>query len=491
MDILLLKALVLVLVSCFTGLLYYRPRLFFNWERIVYKKPNFIVILADDLGWGDLGANWDLKKDTPNLDRIAQEGMRFVDFHSAASTCSPSRASLLTGRLGLRNGVTHNFAVSSVAGLPLNETILAEVLKEAGYVTAMIGKWHLGHHGPFHPSFRGFDFYFGIPYSPDMGCTDTPGYNLPACPACPRCSTTVSEKGLPFFLYLALTHMHVPLVLPEAPWNPSCQDPYGTYLKEMDALVGQIKDAVDSTAKEDTFLWFTGDNGPWSEKCDYAGSVGPYTGMWQRKKGGSSAKQTTWEGGHRVPTVAYWPGKIPENVTSPLLLSTLDIFPTLVSLANATLPPNRRFDGIDISDVLFGYSSQGHQTLFHPNSGAAGKYGEIQSLRLDQYKAFYLTGGAKACDGSIGQEIHHQPPLIFNLQRDIQEQEPMDIHSDEYRSVLPLVNKALMDVLQDIASDNISIADYSHDADVIPCCNPQHLACRCESAYSNLSLEKC
>jgi len=95
--------------------------------------------------------------------------------------------------------------------------------------------------------------------------------------------------------------------------------------------------------------------------------------MWQRKKGGSSAKQTTWEGGHRVPTVAYWPGKIPANVTSPVMLSTLDIFPTLVSLANATLPPDRRFDGIDISEVLFGYSSKGHQTLFHPNSGAAGK----------------------------------------------------------------------------------------------------------------------
>ncbi|XP_039181306.1 arylsulfatase G isoform X2 [Crotalus tigris] len=438
MDILLLKALVLVLVSCFTGLLYYQPSLTFKWERAVFKKPNFIVILADDIGWGDFGANWDLKKGTPNLDKIAQEGMRFVDFHSAASTCSPSRASLLTGRLGLRNGVTHNFAVTSVAGLPLNETILAEVLKEAGYLTAMIGKWHLGHHGSFHPIFRGFDFYFGIPYSPDMGCTDTPGYNLPPCPACPRCSTTVgnhqtncypeialplfenltivqqpvnltalatkytekiihfihyaSQKGLPFFLYLALAHMHVPLVLSETPWNQSCQDPYGTYLKEMDALVGQVKDAVDSTAKEDTFLWFTGDNGPWSEKCDYAGSVGPYTGMWQKTKGGSSAKQTTWEGGHRVPTVAYWPGKIPANMTSPLMLSTLDIFPTLVSLANATLPLNRRFDGIDISEVLFGYSSKGHQTLFHPNSGAAGKYGEIQSLRLDQYKAFYLTG---------------------------------------------------------------------------------------------------
>ncbi|MBW01711.1 Arylsulfatase G, partial [Eschrichtius robustus] len=112
--------------------------------------------------------------------------IKFVDFHAAASTCSPSRAALLTGRLGLRNGVPRNFAVTSVGGLPLNETTLAEVLQRAGYVTGLIGKWHLGHHGSYHPNFRGFDYYFGIPYSHDMGCTDTPGYNHPPCPACPR-----------------------------------------------------------------------------------------------------------------------------------------------------------------------------------------------------------------------------------------------------------------------------------------------------------------
>ncbi|ETE71871.1 Arylsulfatase G [Ophiophagus hannah] len=369
MDILPLKALVLVLVSCFTGLLYNHPSLFFNWERTIYKKPNFIVILADDVGWGDFGANWDLKKGTPNLDKIAEEGMRFVDFHSAASTCSPSRASLLTGRLGLRNGVTHNFAMSSVAGLPLNETILAEVLKEAGYLTAMIGKWHLGHHGSFHPSFRGFDFYFGIPYSPDMGCTDTPGYNLPPCPACPRCSTTVSkhqkncypeialplfenltivqqpvnlttlaakftekvihfihyasQKGFPFFLYLALAHMHVPLVLSEASWNPSCQDPYGTYLKEMDAL-GTMVLGLRSVTMQEVLVHIQG--------CGK-----------EKKVVAQQSRQ---------------PGK--EDTAFP---HTLDIFPTLVSLANATLPPNRRFDGIDISEVLFGYSSKGHQRM--------------------------------------------------------------------------------------------------------------------------------
>uniref|UniRef100_A0A670I1R3 Arylsulfatase G n=1 Tax=Podarcis muralis TaxID=64176 RepID=A0A670I1R3_PODMU len=201
-----------------------------------------------------------------------------------------------------------------------------------------------------------------------------------------------SRSGHPFFLYIALAHMHVPLTLAQPTWDLPGQDPYGANLREMDALVGRIKDEVDNTVKENTLLWFTGDNGPWAEKCDYAGSVGPYTGRWQTRRGGSSAKQTTWEGGHRVPTLAYWAGKIPANATSPVMLSTLDIFPTLVSLANASLPPNRQFDGMDVSEVLFGRSNKGHQTLFHPNSGAAGKYGEIQALRVDQYKAFYLTG---------------------------------------------------------------------------------------------------
>lgn len=493
------------------------------------QKPNFVIILADDMGWGDLGANWAETKDTANLDKMAAEGMRFVDFHAAASTCSPSRASLLTGRLGVRNGVTHNFAVTSVGGLPLNETTLAEVLREAGYVTGMIGKWHLGHHSSYHPNFRGFDYYFGIPYSHDMGCTDTPGYNHPPCPACPRgdrpprspkrdCYTDValplyenldiveqpvnlsslaqkyaekatqfiqwaSTSGRPFLLYVGLAHMHVPVSFTRTPLSADPQDgtPYASGLREMDSLVGQIKDRVDRTAKENTFLWFTGDNGPWAQKCELAGSVGPFTGLWQAQQGGSPAKQTTWEGGHRVPAVAYWPGRVPINVTSTALLSVLDIFPTVVALAGASLPRGRRFDGMDASEVLFGGSQTGHRVLFHPNSGAAGEYGALQTVRLEHYKAFYVTGGAKACDGSVGPEQHHEPPLIFNLE-DVAEAVPLERGSAEYQRVLPKVREALADVLQDVAHDNISRADYTQDPSVTPCCNPHQIACRCHIA---------
>ncbi|XP_036052867.1 arylsulfatase G isoform X3 [Onychomys torridus] len=431
---------VLLVGMTFSGFLY--PLVDFSINgKTRAPKPNIVIILADDMGWGDLGANWAETKVTPNLDKMAAEGMRFVDFHAAASTCSPSRASLLTGRLGLRNGVTHNFAVTSVGGLPLDETTLAEVLQRAGYATAMIGKWHLGHHGPYHPNFRGFDYYFGIPYSHDMGCTDTPGYNHPPCPACPQsdglrrsperdCYTDValplyenlniveqpvnlsglarkyaekaaefieqaSTSGRPFLLYVGLAHMHVPLSATPPLENPQSQRPYHASLREMDSLVGQIKDKVDHVAKENTLLWFTGDNGPWAQKCELAGSTGPFFGLWQthqdedrsRKElshlpkvtqlvrrhhvshysqSGSSAKQTTWEGGHRVPALAHWPGRVPANVTSMALLSVLDVFPTAIALAGASLPPNRNFDGLDASEVLFGRSQVGHRP--HGNS---------------------------------------------------------------------------------------------------------------------------
>ncbi|XP_077019778.1 arylsulfatase G isoform X3 [Tamandua tetradactyla] len=447
----------------------------------------------------------------------------FVDFHAAASTCSPSRASLLTGRLGLRNGVTHNFAVTSVGGLPLNETTLGEVLQQAGYVTGMIGKWHLGHHGSYHPNFRGFDYYFGIPYSHDMGCTDDPGYNHPPCPACPlgkgplrhperECYTHLalplyenlriveqpvilnslaqkyaekatqfiqhaSAAGRPFLLYVGLAHTHVPLSAP----GPPGRGAYGAGLREMDSLVGRIKDTVDRTAKENTLLWFTGDNGPWAQKCELAGSVGPFTGSWQTHQGGSPAKQTTWEAGHRVPALAYWPSRVPINVTSTALLSVLDIFPTVVALAQANLPLRRHFDGLDVSEVLFGGSQTGHRVLFHPNSGVAGDYGALQTVRLEHHKAFYATGGARGCDGSVGPAQYHEPPLIFNLEDDVAEGLPLERGSVEYQAVLPEVRKVLADVLQDIAADNTSRADYTQDPSGTPCCDPHRIACRCQT----------
>ncbi|XP_061765103.1 arylsulfatase G isoform X2 [Nerophis ophidion] len=404
-----------------------------------YKKPNFIVILADDIGWGDLDINQPEKgtNNTPNLNLMAQQGLRFLDFHSPASTCSPSRASILTGRYGLRNGVTHNFAVGSVGGLPLSEVTLPQLLQEAGYYSAMIGKWHLGHNGPYGPTQRGFDYYLGVPYSNDMGCTDVPGYNLPQCPPCDSSgSQNLRERGQPYFLYIALAHMHVPLAPQSFPPETSTGHPppdrqvYAASLREMDDLVGAIKSASHAS---DTFIWFTGDNGPWEQKCQYAGSPGPFKGTWQTKRGGGSAKRTTWEGGHRVPTVAYWPGVIPANSTSSALLSGMDIFPTLLSLAEVIPPSDRRYDGIDASRVLLHGEQIGHKVLFHPNSGAAGRFGDLQAVRAGKYKAFYMTGAAEACGGDVGTQELHNPPLIFDLEHDEAEATPLKVDTREHQ----------------------------------------------------------
>ncbi|XP_041818277.1 arylsulfatase G isoform X1 [Chelmon rostratus] len=499
------------------------------------KKPNFIVILADDIGWGDLDANQPQEKtnNTPYLNLMAEQGLRLTDFHSPASTCSPSRAAILTGRYGLRNGVTHNFAVGSVAGLPLSEVTLPQLLQRAGYYTAMIGKWHLGHNGPFSPTHRGFDYYLGIPYSNDMGCTDVPGYNLPQCPPCDSygpqvirlkrsvhggCYSKVGlplienstiveqpldlwtlteqyksaatriiqharERGQPYLLYMALAHMHVPLAPPLPPdASATTRRPedkvYAASLREMDSLVGAVKSASD----DNTLIWFTGDNGPWEKKCQYAGSVGPFMGKWQSSRGGGSAKQTTWEGGHRVPTVAYWPGRIRANTTSSALLSGMDIFPTLLSLAGVTPPSDRHYDGIDATNVLLHGEQSGHEFLFHPNSGAAGTFGDLQTVRTGKHKAFYITGAAEACGGTTGSPMLHDPPLIFDLQRDEAEETPLEVETPEYQAVAERIARRREALLWDIATDrSVSTADYSTDESAAPCCDPGRPVCRCRT----------
>lgn len=506
------------------------------------KRPSFIIILADDIGWGDLDANLnpeERQNNTPYLNLMAQQGLRFTDFHSPASTCSPSRAAILTGRYGLRNGVTHNFGVNSVAGLPLSEVTFPQLLQAVGYHTAMIGKWHLGHNGPYAPTSRGFDYYLGVPYSNDMGCTDTPGYDLPQCHPCdsaPRvakmqrehesCYSKVAlplmenvsvvqqpldlwtltetyktaalrlihnarEKGQPFLLYLALAHMHVPLApSPGPPLAPSPgppPDPYAAALQEMDRLVGALLSAVEGS---DTLVWFTGDNGPWERKCQFAGSVGPFRGTWQVQRGGGSAKQTTWEGGHRVPTVAHWPGRIPENTSSSALLSGMDIFPTVLSLAGVAPPSDRGYDGIDATNVLLNGAHTGHEFLFHPNSGAAGQFGDLQTVRTRKHKAFYITGGAQACRGSTGREQLHDPPLIFDLEADAAEDVPLDPDTAEYQEAAQRAARVREALLWDIATDrSVSTADYSSRGSAAPCCDPTRPLCRCPTAAGSQSID--
>ncbi|XP_071796891.1 arylsulfatase G-like [Asterias amurensis] len=499
-------------------------------------RPNFIIMFADDLAWGDLGANWDqggLPSDTPFMDQLAAKGTRFTDFHAAASVCTPSRASLLTGRLGKRTGVVANFGSASVAGLPLNETTFAETFQNAGYRTSMIGKWHLGMYGPYSPVHRGFDSYLGVPYSNDGGCMDNPGYNLPMCTPCPKdekhpmmytntstdgsCAeglglplienTTILEQplnmealagrykshaekfikqsvqeGKPFLLYAAFSHVHVPLLYNPKFANSSARGPFGDTVRELDDTVAGIMDAVRKAGVEsNTLVWFTSDNGPWESKCSYAGSSGPFLGLWQKEKdgGGSTGKLTIWEAGHREPTFVYWPGHVPAGRVSDSLLSALDIYPTIASIAGIPLPKYRSYDGMDIKDVLYGGSIY-ERTLFHPNSMASGKLGEIGAVRHGNYKAVYQTGSVQpSCDGKTSSPKYRNPPLIFNLHNDPAESTPLVQTTAEYKGALNIIELSLTALNNDITRDNTTLANYKSDPQCQPCCNPKHVVCRC------------
>ncbi len=317
------------------------------------RPPNIVLIFCDDLGYGDLGCYGSSIR-TPHLDRVAAEGMRFTHFYSANPVCSPSRAALLTGRYPTRAGVPRVLFPRDKTGLPASEVTLAQLLKGRGYRTSCIGKWHLGHLPEFLPTNRGFDEYFGIPYSNDMEPrllmhnlevveqtatleTLTPRYTEHAV------RFIDNNRNNPFFLYLPHTYPHIPLAASERFRGKSAAGLYGDVVEEIDWGVGQIMDALRrNRVDNNTLFLFSSDNGPW-----YLGSPGHLRG----RKGG------TYEGGVRVPCLARLPGRIPKGRVCSGMASAMDILPTVAQLCGASLPPNP-LDGIDIWPLLSGRQNE-------------------------------------------------------------------------------------------------------------------------------------
>jgi arylsulfatase A len=313
------------------------------------RPPNIVFILCDDLGYGDLGC-YGSKIQTPNLDRMAAEGVRFTNFCAADPVCSPSRAALLTGRYPTRVGVPKVFFPQDTDGLNLDETTLADLLKARNYKTICIGKWHLGRPAEYLPTSRGFDEYFGIPYSNDM----TPRvlmHNTEVVEQAADLDTLTSRyteqairfihesRAAPFFLYMPHTFPHIPLGASARFRGKSSEGLYGDVVEELDWSVGQIRQALKQNGLEqNTLVVFTSDNGPW-----YQGSAGRLRGR----------KNTTYEGGVREPFIAAWPGKIPKGHVCNGLASMLDILPTVTALCGAA-KPSKPLDGIDILPLLEG-----------------------------------------------------------------------------------------------------------------------------------------
>ncbi len=409
------------------------------------EKPNFVVVFCDDLGWGDLSCYGHPTIATPHLDKMASEGMRMTQFYVAASVCTPSRAGLLTGRYPIRSGMCGKRRVlfpDSVGGLPEQELTIAEVLKQRGYSTAMVGKWHLGHLPAYLPTQHGFDSYYGIPYSNDMDNVapkhfkkwdrfrdpDWKHFNVPLLQGTreggveqverPVDQRTITRRYVEqavdfirrqdsdqaFFLYLAHSLPHVPLFRGDAFADHSRAGLYGDVIEEIDWGVGEILSALrEQGVSEKTLVVFTSDNGPWLVFDDHGGSAGPLR----------NGKGTTYEGGVRVPGIFWMPGSVPGGVVSRELASTLDLLPTFAAMSGASLPADLVLDGHDLTATLTEGERSPRQSFFYYRDT------RLMAVRNGRYKAHFVTqdsyvpGSQKATS--------HDPPLLYDLEIDVAE----------------------------------------------------------------------
>lgn len=329
-------------------------------------RPNIVLVLADDLGYGDLGCYGHPTFKTPRLDRMASEGVRLLHFNTPAPFCAPTRASLMTGRYPFRCGLTQNPTpdagpAADALGLPKSEATLAQVLRGAGYATGMVGKWHLGHKAGSLPTERGFDEYLGIPYSNDMRPVQLlDGTRVVEHPVVQATLTRryteravrfiARNKSRPFFLYFAHAMPHKPLAASERHYQTTGAGLYADVMAELDASVGAVLDTLQAAGVDErTLVFFTSDNGPW-----FGGSTGRLRGM----------KGSTWEGGFRVPLIARWPGRIPAGHVSSQPAVMMDLFATVLSATGATMPDKRLLDGKDILPLLTGRAASPHDVIF-------------------------------------------------------------------------------------------------------------------------------
>lgn len=373
------------------------------------QRPNFIVILADDLGYGDLGCDGGTIIKTPNLDRMAAEGVRLSDFYASANVCTPSRAGLLTGQYAIRNGLAHEvLQPADTKGLPLDAPTIPKVLGP-DYATALIGKWHLGHVAPhWPPTAYGFDRFYGLPYSHDMKPlvlyeTDDAGGLSEGHVDFEKLTQRFFERTFAFaeanrdgafFILLALTAPHVPLDPNPDDLTGSAAGAYGEVVEEIDRNVGRLIEQLKTLGiDERTLVVFTSDNGPWFE-----GSSGPF----RDRKGGSA-----WEGGFRVPFIARQPGTLPAGAVSSELASNLDLLPTLAAMAGRPLP-DAELDGRDIGGVLAAGAPSPHEEIVLFNNA------KVAAVRTPRWK-YVVRSYYRTYDINLARYGY---PLLFDMAAD-------------------------------------------------------------------------
>jgi arylsulfatase len=440
--------------------------------------PNIVLIFLDDMGYGDLGITGALQYHTPSIDKIANEGMRFTNFETAQAVCSASRAGLLTGCYPNRIGISGALRPFDSVGLNRSETTIAEMLKQKGYATAVIGKWHLGHLKPFLPLQHGFDEYFGLPYSNDMwpfdyvGTPAKPGTRKTSFPALPlirgndkiaeintlddqaRLTKMYTDEAVsfikrnskkPFFLYLPHSMPHVPIAASAPFKGKSKQGTYGDVMMEIDWSVGEImKTLVAEGLDNNTVVIFTSDNGPWLVFGDHAGSSGGFR----------EGKGTVFEGGHRVPCIVRWKGKIKGGSVCNTLASTIDILPTVAAITGSRLP-DLKIDGVNLLPVLEGQNVSPRKYFSYYYDGNSLKAVRMDDWKLmlphnsQTYENIKVGNGGMSGAGRFDLKV---PLALYDLRRDPGERY-------DVKELYPEIMEALLkqaDAVREDLGDNIT-----------------------------------
>ena len=419
----------------------------FRCEISPAATPNFVIIFADDQGYGDLGCFGSEKIKTPNIDRMAKEGRRMTNFMVASPVCTPSRAALLTGCYPKRVGLhKHVLFPQSTKGLNPAEHTIADHLKGLGYATACFGKWHLGHHPETLPRQHGFDTYLGIPYSNDMNHPDNkrksrvasddlwrdPGsavsyWNTPLVENETIVELPVDQRTItrrytdraiefirenrekPFFVYLPHSMPHIPLYVPEDAYDADPQNAYTCVIEHIDAEVGRLMDTIrDLDLSENTYVIYTSDNGPWLQFKNHGGSAGPLR----------AGKGTTFEGGQRVPCVVWGPGRIPAGTQCDELMGTIDLLPSIAALTDSELPSDRKIDGMNLAHLLTGEAGEASRDEFVYYTS----HGILEGLRQGKWKLLVKAPPQKKPSAKLKTDSKRPQRMLFDLQADVGEQ---------------------------------------------------------------------
>lgn len=428
------------------------------------RPPNFVIVFTDDQGYQDVGCFGSPDIKTPNLDRMAQEGMRFTNFYASQAVCSASRASIVTGCYNVRVGITGALGPRAKHGINADELTIAEVVKRRGYATAIYGKWHLGHHPKFLPTRHGFDDYFGLPYSNDMWPFHPTNKSFPPLPLIEgekvvnanvtaedqtHLTTWYTERAVkfirenkdrPFLVYLPHSMPHVPLFVSEKFKGKSKRGIYGDVIMEIDWSVGQILETLKQLDLDDnTLVIFTSDNGPWLSYGDHAGCALPLR----------EGKGTMFDGGCREACIMRFPGKIPAGGVCHELAATIDVLPTIAALAGVELPKDRIIDGKNIWPLMSGVpnAKSPHEAYYFYWGG------HLQAVRNGKWKlhfphAYRSLKGEPGSGGKPGPYVQKKIGLaLFDLVADIGETTNLvDQHPQVVKRLQALAEKARDDL---------------------------------------------